>query len=296
MVQAVVEEGPQRLHELINWGINFDKSNLGNYDLGLEGGHSEHRILHYKDITGYEVERKLIIKIKQQQNITLLTSHFAVDLITEHQLKNQKSQKKLNCYGAYVFNQKTQEIVAFKAKCILLATGGIGQVYRNTTNPIIATGDGIAMAYRAKAKISNMEFIQFHPTALAHQFSHGRSFLISEAVRGLGAILKNEQGEAFMHKYDVRKELASRDIVSRAIDNELKISGADFVYLDCMSISKKDFMENFPNIYAQCIDIGIDINKQMIPVTPAAHYLCGGIDVDINGLSLIHISEPTRPY
>ena len=287
VVQAVVEEGPQRLHELINWGINFDKSNLGNYDLGLEGGHSEHRILHYKDITGYEVERKLIIKIKQQQNITLLTSHFAVDLITEHQLKTQKSQKKLNCYGAYVFNQKTQEIVAFKAKCILLATGGIGQVYRNTTNPIIATGDGIAMAYRAKAKISNMEFIQFHPTALAHQFSHGRSFLISEAVRGLGAILKNEQGETFMHKYDVRKELASRDIVSRAIDNELKISGADFVYLDCKSISKKDFMENFPNIYAQCIEIGIDINKQMIPVTPAAHYLCGGIDVDINGRTSI---------
>ena len=168
----------------------------------------------------------------------------------------------------------------------LLATGGIGQVYRNTTNPLLPQ-DGIAMAYRAKAKISNMEFIQFHPTALAHQFSHGRSFLISEAVRGCGAILKNERGEAFMHKYDVRKELASRDIVSRAIDNELKVSGADFVFLDCMSIPKKNFMESFPNIYTQCLDIGIDINKQMIPVTPAAHYLCGGIDVDINGSTSI---------
>ena len=287
VVQMVVEEGPKRLYELINWGINFDKSKLGKYDLGLEGGHSEHRILHFKDITGYEIERKLIIKIKQQQNITLLTSHFAVDLITEHQLKRPRSKQKLTCYGAYVFNQKTQKIVTYNAKTTLLATGGIGQVYRNTTNPIIATGDGIAMAYRAKAQVSHMEFIQFHPTALAHQFSHGRSFLISEAVRGLGAILKNEQGEAFMHKYDARKELASRDIVSRAIDNELKISGADFVYLDCTSISKKDFKRHFPNIYAQCIEIGIDLSKQMIPVTPAAHYLCGGIEVDINGCTSV---------
>ena len=287
IVQMVVEEGPKRLNELINWGINFDKSDLGEFDLGLEGGHSEHRILHFKDITGYEIERKLIRKIKQHKNIALLTEHFAVDLITQHHLKLPFTKQGVTCFGAYVYNQQTKEIVTYTAKVTLLATGGVGQVYRNTTNPLIATGDGIAMAYRAKAQISNMEFIQFHPTALAYQFSHGRSFLISEAVRGLGAVLKNEKGDAFMKNYDPRGDLASRDIVSRAIDNELKIRGSDALYLDCTTISKKDFQYHFPNIYAQCKEIGLDVSKQMIPITPAAHYLCGGIDVDIHGCTSI---------
>jgi L-aspartate oxidase len=279
IVEMVIREGPKRLNELINLGIDFDRSTTGRYDLGLEGGHSENRILHHKDITGLEIEKKLISHIHKQNNIEVLTSHFAVDLITQHHL-DKMSFSELQCFGAYIFDQKTERVETLEAQVTVLATGGIGQVYRNTTNPLIATGDGIAMAYRAKARVSNMEFVQFHPTALAHRFDHARAFLISEAVRGLGAILRNGNGKKFMSEYDPRGELASRDIVSRAIDSELKKSGDDHVYLDCTSIKAEHFISHFPNIYEKCKEIEIDPAIDWIPVTPAAHYLCGGIDTN----------------
>ncbi|GIV28382.1 MAG: L-aspartate oxidase [Bacteroidia bacterium] len=289
IVRMVVSEGPQRVKELIDLGAQFDKIDNEHYDLAREGGHTEKRILHHKDITGWEIERTLLEAVAKHPNIQILEHHFTIDIITQHHLGEIVTSQRtdIECYGAYVLNKKTNEILTILSKVTVIATGGIGQTYAVTTNPAIATGDGIAMFYRAKGLVKDMEFVQFHPTALYEGKSNTQSFLITEAIRGFGAILRNQKGEAFMEKYDERKELAPRDIVARAIDNELKISGDDFVYLDCRHLDRKEFINHFPNIYNKCMSIGIDPFVDMIPVAPAMHYLCGGIQVDKNGQSSI---------
>lgn len=289
VVELVVKEGVERIQEIIEWGARFDKDTEGDFKLGKEGGHSENRILHHKDVTGKEMERALLSSIAQLPNVQIITHGFVLDLITQHHLGYlvTKSTPDIECYGVYMLNINTHEIITVKAKITLLATGGIGQVYRSTTNPSIATGDGIAMVYRAKGRIENMEFIQFHPTALYEPGARGYSFLITEAVRGDGAILRNDTGEAFMERYDSRKDLAPRDIVARAIDNEMKIHGTEFVFLDCRHMPLEKFIEHFPNIYEKCKSVGIDVSKDMIPVSPAAHYSCGGIKTDEYGRTSI---------
>lgn len=281
IVALVVKEGPERIREIIDLGANFDRNEKGEYSLGKEGGHSENRILHHKDVTGKEMERALLAQLEAATNIHLINHCFVVDIITQHHLGFlvTKSTLDITCYGVYVLNRQTNQIETILSKITVLATGGCGQAYRTTTNPRIATGDGIAMVYRAKGKIENMEFIQFHPTAL---FEPGvsPSFLITEAVRGDGGILRNKAGEAFMEKYDERKDLAPRDIVARAIDNEMKRTGTEHVYLDARHMDKDKFIHHFPNIYEKCLSIGIDVMQQMIPVAPAAHYSCGGIKTD----------------
>jgi L-aspartate oxidase len=282
VVEIVVKEGVERIKEIIDWGAQFDKEPDGDFKLGKEGGHSEFRILHHKDVTGKEMERALLEAIKKKPNIELISHCFVLDIITQHHLGYlvTKSTPDIECYGVYILNLQTNKIEKILSAVTLLATGGNGQVYRTTTNPSIATGDGVAMVYRAKGRIENMEFIQFHPTALYEAGVRGQSFLITEAVRGDGGILRNHKGEAFMERYDERKDLAPRDIVARAIDNEMKINGTEHVYLDCRHFSKENFTEHFPNIYEKCLSIGIDITKDMIPVAPAAHYSCGGIKTD----------------
>ncbi len=289
VVEFVVKEGVERIEEIIEWGAQFDKDKQGEFKLGKEGGHSESRILHHKDVTGKEMERALLEAIKAKQNIQLLNHCFVVDLITQHHLGFliTKATADVECYGAYVLNLSTNKVEKILSKITLLATGGSGQVYRSTTNPAIATGDGVAMVYRAKGRIENMEFIQFHPTALYEPGLRGHNFLITEALRGDGAILRNHSGEVFMERYDERKDLAPRDIVARAIDNEMKIAGTENVFLDCRHISKEKFIENFPNIYEKCLGIGVDVTKQLIPVAPAAHYTCGGIKTDQHGQTSI---------
>lgn len=289
IVRIVIEEGPKRVLEIIEWGTRFDKDKKGEYDLGMEGGHSENRILHYKDITGWEIQRTLNEKASTYKNITFLEHYFAIDIITQHHLGRNISRLTpgIECYGAYALNKETNMIETFVAKKTVLATGGAGQVYKNTTNPIIATGDGIAMMYRAKGLLSNMEFIQFHPTSLYNPAGENPSFLISEAVRGFGGILKTKDGEEFMQNYDDRKSLAPRDIVARAIDNEMKVRGDDFVYLDCTHLDKVGFLNHFPNIYEKCLSLGIDAMKDFIPVLPACHYTCGGIHIDEMGQTSI---------
>ena len=281
-VEIVVKEGVERIKEIIEWGAQFDKEPDGDFKLGKEGGHSEFRILHHKDVTGKEMERALLAAIAKKKNIELISHCFVLDIITQHHLGFlvTKSTPDIECYGVYVLNLETNKIEKILSSITLLATGGDGQVYRTTTNPAIATGDGVAMLYRAKGRIENMEFIQFHPTALYEAGVRGQSFLITEAVRGDGGILRNQNGEAFMQRYDERKDLAPRDIVARAIDNEMKINGTEHVYLDCRHFSKEKFTEHFPNIYEKCLSVGIDITKDMIPVAPAAHYSCGGIKTD----------------
>jgi len=286
-VEIVVKEGPERIREIVKWGANFDKNEAETYDLGREGGHTENRVVHYKDVTGAEIERALLKTIENMPNVELLNHHYVIDLITEHHIPDEPFDKyNLNCYGAYVLDIKTNNIKKMSAKITLMATGGCGHVYKNTTNPTIATGDGIGLAHRAKARISNMEFIQFHPTAFYSKRS-GKISLISEAVRGFGAKLRTASGEPFMHKYDEREELASRDIVARAIDSEMKLRGDDFVCLDCRHLDREKFLVHFPNIYQQCKDEGFDMFTDLIPVVPASHYLCGGIDVDLYGQSTI---------
>jgi L-aspartate oxidase len=287
-VEIVVTEGPERIKEIIEYGARFDKDDNGDYALGKEGGHSENRILHHKDVTGKEMERALLHELKNTANIQLLNHCFVVDIITQHHLGYlvTKSTTDITCFGVYVLNLQTNKIDTILSKITLLATGGNGQVYRTTTNPRIATGDGVAMVYRAKGRIENMEFIQFHPTAL-YQPGESPSFLITEAVRGDGGILRNKQGEAFMERYDARKDLAPRDIVARAIDNEMKKNGTEHVYLDCRHMDLEKFIHHFPNIYEKCLSIGIDVVKDMIPVAPAAHYSCGGIKTDENGRTSI---------
>ncbi len=282
IVEMVVKEGVDRISEIIAWGAQFDKEKSGEYALGKEGGHSEFRILHHKDVTGKEIENTLLAAIAQKPNIHLVSHCFVVDIITQHHLGYlvTKSTPNIECFGVYVLNTEKNKIEKILSKITLLATGGNGQVYRTTTNPSIATGDGVAMAYRAKGKIENMEFIQFHPTALYESGKSGQAFLITEAVRGDGGILRNNKGEAFMGRYDERKDLAPRDIVARAIDNEMKINGTEHVFLDCTKMDHEKFLHHFPNIYEKCLSIGIDVSKQFIPVAPAAHYSCGGIKVD----------------
>jgi len=288
VVEMVVTQATQRLDELLQWGVSFDKNNKGEYDLGKEGGHSKNRIFHHKDITGYEIERSLLKMIEQAPNIDFYDFHYAIDLITEHQvfgdLISLDSEKTV--FGAYVLDEKTKKVKTFTAKYTLLATGGSGQVYETTTNPFVATGDGIGMAYRAKARLADMEFIQFHPTAL---YNPGESpaFLISEAVRGFGAYLRNDSGERFMKKYDQRLELAPRDIVARAIDTEMKLQGSKNVYLDVTHLDYDAFVKHFPNITKKCASLNIDIRKDYIPVAPAAHYMMGGVVVDKNGQTSI---------
>ncbi len=281
IVEIVVKEGPERIKEIISYGAEFDKDEKGDYSLGKEGGHSENRILHHKDVTGKEMERALLAELQTVKNIELINHCFVVDIITQHHLGYlvTKSTLDITCYGVYVLNLHNHQIEKILAKVTLLATGGCGQAYRTTTNPRIATGDGIAMVYRAKGKIENMEFIQFHPTAL-YEPGVSPSFLITEAVRGDGAILRNKNGEAFMERYDPRKDLAPRDIVARAIDNEMKRAGTEHVYLDCRHMDKEKFIHHFPNIYEKCLSMGIDVMQHMIPVAPAAHYSCGGIKTD----------------
>jgi L-aspartate oxidase len=288
VVEIVVEEGPDRIREIIDYGTNFDKTNEGMYDLAKEGGHSEFRVLHYKDITGFEIERALLEQIHNNPNIEILTHYFAVDLITQHHLGKfvDKSSNDITCYGIYALDTKTNHVDKILSKVTVMASGGAGHIYAITTNPTIATGDGVAMVYRAKGKVRDMEFIQFHPTALYNPGEYP-SFLVSEAVRGFGGVLKRTNGEEFMQEYDPRKSLAPRDIVARAIDAEIKKSGEDYVYLDVRHRSKSDILAHFPNIYAKCLDIGIDMTKDMIPVAPACHYMCGGVMVDHVGRSSI---------
>ena len=289
IVEMVVKEGPARVAELINWGAHFDKANDGDFLRGKEGGHSESRILHHKDITGWEVERSLVAAAKKMKNITFIQHCFVVDIITQHHLGYlvNKSTPDIICLGVYVLNHTNNKIEKILASITLFATGGNGQVYRTTTNPAVATGDGVAMVYRAKGRVENMEFIQFHPTALYIAGARGQAFLLTEALRGDGGILRNMHDEAFMEKYDERKDLAPRDIVARAIDHEMKINGTEHVWLDCRHFPEKKFTEHFPNIYQKCLSIGIDMSKQMIPVSPAAHYSCGGIKTDEWGRSSI---------
>jgi L-aspartate oxidase len=281
VVEIVVKEGVDRINEIINWGAEFDKDTEGDYKLGREGGHSEFRILHHKDVTGKEMERALLDEVKKHPNIEIINHWFVVDIITQHHLGYivTKSTQDIECFGVYVLNLQTSQIEKILSKITLLATGGNGQVYRTTTNPKIATGDGVAMLYRAKGRVENMEFIQFHPTAM-YQPGVSPSFLITEAVRGDGGILRNKHGVAFMEKYDERKDLAPRDIVARAIDSEMKITGTEHVWLDVSHMDMEKFIEHFPNIYEKCKSVGIDVSKDMIPVAPAAHYSCGGIKTD----------------
>jgi L-aspartate oxidase len=290
VVKMVIEEAPECLMKLINWGAEFDFDKKGDLDLGKEGGHSAHRIIHHKDVTGLEIELTLLEQIAKLPNITLLPYHFAIDLITEHHTEGKKivsEDEPINCYGAYIMNQKTQSIDTYVSSVTIVATGGIGQVYASTTNPTIATGDGIGMAFRAKAKITEMEFVQFHPTAL-YRPGESPAFLISEAVRGFGAYLRNKEGNRFMLKVDERAELASRDIVARAINIELLKTGEECVYLDCTHLDLTAFKNHFPNIYEKCLSIGVDVAKDFIPVVPASHYLCGGITVDKKGKTSIN--------
>ncbi|MFM2291901.1 MAG: hypothetical protein RIS29_1714 [Bacteroidota bacterium] len=288
-VEMVIKNAPEQIKELINWGVDFDKNEEGLFDLHREGGHSEHRILHHKDNTGYEIQQSLIKCIRTNPNIEVFEEYFAIEILTQHHLGQIVTHHTANieCYGAYVLNQRSNNIHTFLAKVTLLATGGIGSVYSTTTNPEIATGDGIAMVHRARGIIRDMEFVQFHPTAL---YNPGEcpTFLITEAIRGYGAVLRTQDGKQFMHKYDERGSLAPRDIVARAIDNEMKIKGHDFVYLDVTMKDPEETKLHFPNIYQKCLELGIDITKDYIPVSPTQHYLCGGIVVDLNAKTSIN--------
>jgi L-aspartate oxidase len=289
VVEMVVREAPKQIEELISWGAKFDRNSEGEFDLAREGGHSEKRILHHKDNTGAEIQRALSDQIRKHPNIEILEKHFAVDLITQHHLGHlvKRYSNDIKCFGIYVLNLASRQLETILARNTLIATGGVGNLYHTTTNPPVATGDGIAMVYRAKGIIENMEFVQFHPTSLYHP-GERPNFLITEAMRGFGAVLRTTDGNEFMSKYDERGSLASRDIVARAIDNEMKTRGDDYVYLDATHLDREKLREHFPNIYDKCLSIGIDIGKDMIPVVPAAHYICGGIKVDTNGRTSIN--------
>ncbi len=287
-VEKVIREAPAQIEELIMWGVDFDKNEKGEFDLHREGGHSEFRILHHKDNTGAEIQDSLIKAIKNHPNISIYENHFAIEILTQHHLGIMVTRQTpgIQCYGAYILNERSGTVDTFLAKVTLMATGGIGAIYQTTTNPLVATGDGIAMVYRAKGTVKDMEFVQFHPTALYHPGDRP-SFLITEAMRGYGGILRTKDGKEFMQKYDSRLSLAPRDIVARAIDNEMKNRGDEYVYLDVTHRDKEETKTHFPTIYKKCLSLGIDITKDYIPVAPAAHYLCGGILVDLDAQSTI---------
>jgi L-aspartate oxidase len=286
-VRVLVSEGPARIEELISWGTRFSTSPKSRaahgLDLGKEGGHTENRIVHTKDLTGREVEESLLRRLRSTPNVYLYENHSTVEFITNHQLKTPLRENR--CVGAYILDTTKRTIYTVRAKIVMCCTGGCGQAYLHTTNPDIATGDGIAMAFRAGAKISNMEFIQFHPTTLYHE--HANSFLISEALRGFGAVLKDKNGKEFMDAYHPLKSLAPRDVVARAIDNEMKKSGDPCEFLDIRHKPAESVKKHFPYIYKRCKSFGIDITKDLVPVVPAAHYACGGIVVDCDGNSSI---------
>ncbi|MCP4704793.1 MAG: L-aspartate oxidase, partial [candidate division Zixibacteria bacterium] len=274
VVEEIVKNGPRVIHKLVEIGVRFTKEQ-GKFDLGREGGHSTKRVVHAGDLTGREIERALLSACRKNKNVDIFRNTIALDLITYNH------RGRWRCGGAYTFSRRKRVFRSFYAPVTMLATGGVGQVYYNTTNPDIATGDGIAMAYRAGARIANLEFIQFHPTALYDP--DGKAFLISEAVRGEGAILVNSDGKRFMKNYHPQKELAARDIVARAIDSELNKSGENCVYLDISHKRVSFIKKRFPNIYKECLNRGIDITKEPIPVVPSAHYNCGGIVSDLYG-------------
>ncbi len=288
-VEKVVREAPAQIQQLIDWGVEFDRQPDGKFDLHREGGHSEFRILHHADSTGAEIQKSLIRALRNHPNITIFDNHFAIEILTQHHLGVTVTRQTpdIECYGAYVLDIATNEVHTFLSRVTLMATGGCGAVYKTTTNPLVATGDGIAMVYRAKGTVKDMEFVQFHPTALYNPGDRP-SFLITEAMRGYGGVLRTLDGKEFMHKYDERLSLAPRDIVARAIDNEMKQRGDDHVYLDVTHKDPEETKRHFPNIYEKCLSLGIDITKDYIPVAPAAHYLCGGIKVDLNAQSSIH--------
>ena len=289
-VEQVVRKAPEQIKELVQWGVNFDKKQDGRFDLHREGGHSEFRILHHADDTGAEIQRGLMAAVRANPDIDIKENHFAVEIITQHHLGQEVTRRTrtLECYGAYVLNPDTQKVDTYLSKVTVMCTGGCGAVYQTTTNPVVATGDGEAMVYRAKGTVADMEFVQFHPTALFHQGETHPAFLITEAMRGYGGILRLPTGESFMEKYDKRLSLAPRDIVARAIDKEMKMHGIDHVCLDVTHKDAEETKRHFPNIYHKCLSIGIDITKEYIPVRPAAHYMCGGIKVDLDGLSSIN--------
>ena len=293
-VEQVVRNAPEQIRELVNWGVNFDRKENGDFDLHREGGHSEFRILHHADDTGAEIQRGLMEAVRNCPDIDVKENHFAVEIITQHHLGVRVTRRSPNirCYGAYVLNNQPstlspQPIDTYLAKVTVLCTGGCGAVYLTTSNPVIATGDGIAMAYRAKATVADMEFVQFHPTVLHNPNETHPAYLITEAMRGYGGILRLPNGESFMEKYDTRLSLAPRDIVARAIDKEMKIHGIDHVCLDVTHKPAEETRKHFPNIYQKCLSMGINITCDYIPVRPAAHYMCGGIKVDLNGQSSI---------
>lgn len=286
VVKMVVREGPDQIRELIRLGASFSHEN-GHLHLGREGGHSADRIVHAADATGREIERALVTRVREHSNIQIFEYHFALELLTEHHLGQHVTRLRsdINCFGAYVLDVRNNQVKTFLAKVTLLATGGSGNIYLHSTNPSIATGDGVAMAYRAKARIANMEFVQFHPTSLYHPDAD--SFLISEAVRGDGGLLYNQAGERFMPDYDPRAELAPRDIVARAIDDQLKQRGDAYVWLDISHRSPEHIRHHFPTIRETCLRFGIDITKEPVPVVPAAHYQCGGVITDQNAATSI---------
>ena len=285
VVEQILKDGPKGIDALVQKGVAFSQLEDGRISLGKEGGHSKRRILHVKDMTGKAIEQALLHSVKNNPLIESFEHHFAIELITVNKLKKseQVSMELNRVLGLFVLDVNSNQVETYEAKAVLLATGGIGQIYQFTTNPSIATGDGIAMAYRAGANIKNMEFIQFHPTAFYSQ--KRERFLISEALRGEGGIIRNFSGEAFMHRYDSRKDLAPRDIVARSIDSEMKQSGVPHLWLDATQIGLATLQKRFPNIYNYCEARGIAIEKDWIPIVPAAHYLCGGVMTDLNGES-----------
>ena len=288
-VRQVVTHAPDGIKRLVRWGVNFDKKEDGSFDLHREGGHSEFRILHHADDSGAEIQRGLMAAVRAHKHIEVLENHYAVEIITQHHLGVRVTRRTpdIECYGAYILNPENGKIDTYMSRVTLMATGGTGAVYATTTNPNIATGDGIAMVYRAKGQVKDMEFVQFHPTALFHPGETHPAYLITEAMRGYGGILRLPNGEEFMQKYDSRLSLAPRDIVARAIDNEMKLHALEHVCLDVTHKDPEETKHHFPNIYRKCLSIGIDITKDYIPVAPCAHYMCGGIKVDLDAQSSI---------
>ncbi len=284
VVEMVVGEGPEMIRQLIEWGCRFTMEKKGKLSLGREGGHSHNRIVHTDDLTGREIERALLERVKVHPNIDVRENHIAIDLLTEHHVDIMPKKGGINCYGAYVYDTAKRKVETFMSVTTMLSTGGTGQVYLHTTNPDIATGDGIAMAYRAGAKVGNLEFMQFHPTTLKR--TDDGTFLISEAMRGYGGVIVDKDGNRLMEHLEM-KDLSPRDIVARTIDRYLKSSGEDCVYLDVSGFDAGATIKRFPHIYETCLGYGIDITSEPIPVVPAAHYMCGGVLTDNEGKTTI---------